>query len=1096
MIPKITDGGKTLANGYNVTSATTLQNRNTYIPTEGAVYAAVSGKLPTYSDATSGHVMLSVAGGTSVVASEISIRSTTDQPIGNAPTNLLTENVIYEALKTAGIPQLATASEANLFLTEENEGKCFIYTGETDSTYTRGHIYLVTESSASSGFNITGLTGSPYSDYNGHYELVDSTATGGNRVWSNGTGYVYTRSLSPKWWLGGASDYPTRMVTIIRTTENSGSEPTLEPQNSTWESTNTSTVSVANMVVAAADPYVATDITPTSGEGVNVVSSLPAASADTQGRLYRNTTDGKLYVGMLSTVTSAVPAYTLTAKSSSSYISYLNDLVNVPMTKAGIYTAANGETYDYYSATANGHTFYLGNYYNSSNSGYLIVILTRDIAPSAWDNNTFAEDYVMTPGINSGKKLEDISSIQYWYYKDDSDYGSHTLSWSVSETEVEEQEYTFAVVGEGGSGGSSTSDVIVCADNSAMTAACTADNVDKVCFYIGETNASYTKGHHYLLKSAESLTASSDDSRIAGIYEKNGDTHTYNGETYTDWVNGNGTILYRNTNGYVCLSGTTNWGTYQGTNMNALNAPTISSAVDWPSVLNDVSLTFYRQMQDELGATFTYTASGAELVDLDGSGSDMTNYYTKTEVNSVITSAVSGYLPVITGTNGHLLTVASNGAAVSDGAVSIHKSGSLTNSSSYVPTENVVSSGLAGKLDTYSDMIGGKVLLSVVSGKTVYPSNYTINSTTTLGSSSTVVPTEATVNAAMSRKLTNSISQASTVNGKILVAASNGAAASTANYQIDSATVAASYNGGSSYIPNEALMSSYVSSYVTSNTHSIPSGGTTGQALVKNSNTDFDASWSDVGSGSSNAVTVASESIIPSGIQVAIVNELPASPSRNVLYFIVEPVEHITLTGLSGYEGDYELLSGEIGTSTQLWKNADGPGYLSWIGGHESQTNWIVYENANKSGWVAYVGDYTIDSDPTTWGGPVTYGGYTMTYVPASGGSDSGSGGESGGESGGGGSTQSGPYVEVTGGSTYNGKYYLTSGDYTDGTAVFTHETNSAYTIQYFHASSSVWSIANNGNNINSWGTSSMSSNIANESPMTGSYGTGTFYSA
>lgn len=149
MIPKITNNGKTLANGYGITSGTTLQNRNTHIPTEGAVLAAVSGKLPTYSDATSGHVMLSVAGGTSVRASEISIRSTADQPIGNAPTNLLTENVIYEALKTAGIPQLATASEASSFATSDNLGKAFLYTGTDTADLTRGHVYLVKESQAS-----------------------------------------------------------------------------------------------------------------------------------------------------------------------------------------------------------------------------------------------------------------------------------------------------------------------------------------------------------------------------------------------------------------------------------------------------------------------------------------------------------------------------------------------------------------------------------------------------------------------------------------------------------------------------------------------------------------------------------------------------------------------------------------------------------------------------------------------------------------------------------------------------------------------------------------------------------------------------------
>lgn len=156
MIPKITNNGKTLTNGYGVATELTASNRNSYLPTEGAVNAALTGKLPTYSDATGGHVMLSVAGGTSVRASEISIRSTADQPIGNAPTNLLTENVIYEALKTAGIPQLATTSEADAFLTEENEGKCFIYIGETNSTYTRGHMYLVSsEESTFSAIDIT-----------------------------------------------------------------------------------------------------------------------------------------------------------------------------------------------------------------------------------------------------------------------------------------------------------------------------------------------------------------------------------------------------------------------------------------------------------------------------------------------------------------------------------------------------------------------------------------------------------------------------------------------------------------------------------------------------------------------------------------------------------------------------------------------------------------------------------------------------------------------------------------------------------------------------------------------------------------------------
>ena len=202
MIPKITNNGKTLANGYSITSGTTLQNSNTSIPTEGAVLAATSGKLPTYSDATGGHVMLSVAGGTSVRASEISIRSTTNQPIGNAPTNLLTENVIYEALKTAGIPQLATTSEANAFLTEDNEGKCFIYIGETNSTYTRGHMYLVSsEESTFSAIDITPTSESSSADVKDYLQItvpsvtqsvkfvLETSATGASSSWTTRISY-------------------------------------------------------------------------------------------------------------------------------------------------------------------------------------------------------------------------------------------------------------------------------------------------------------------------------------------------------------------------------------------------------------------------------------------------------------------------------------------------------------------------------------------------------------------------------------------------------------------------------------------------------------------------------------------------------------------------------------------------------------------------------------------------------------------------------------------------------------------------------------------------------------------------------------------
>ena len=215
------------------------------------------------------------------------------------------------------------------------------------------------------------------------------------------------------------------------------------------------------------------------------VTSLPAASSSTLGKLYRNTTNGKLYLGIEGQ--SSTTAYTITAYSGQKS-SAVTPLLNVAFTLAGTYTASNNQTYEYYTASANGTTWYLSTiYYNGST----YIFLSTD-APSnfRFGFNSF--------NSSSGKTLADIESLNgsyVWSWEDDGDYGSHQFTWTKGTSTV--AGYTFTELGATPSGGEGGSNIIICTTAAEMQAATTSDNVGKVCLYIGETDTNYTKGHHY-----------------------------------------------------------------------------------------------------------------------------------------------------------------------------------------------------------------------------------------------------------------------------------------------------------------------------------------------------------------------------------------------------------------------------------------------------------------------------------------------------------------------------------------------------------------------------------------------------------------------
>lgn len=182
-------------------------------------------------------------------------------------------------------------------------------------------------------------------------------------------------------------------------------------------------------------------------DAVTAVDTLPTASAATNGKAYTVKSTGHTWVGTSQTTTTTTEVqvypngYKVLETVSGSELPYLS--AGTVFTSGGTYTAADSNTYTWYSAQGtNGHTYYLANAY-STNYNKVVLFLADNLAPSSWTNDSvFGNGWVPYDWYSGGKTIENIASLTTWWYHDDGDYGNKTIKFGKAIPEGAAQKVT------------------------------------------------------------------------------------------------------------------------------------------------------------------------------------------------------------------------------------------------------------------------------------------------------------------------------------------------------------------------------------------------------------------------------------------------------------------------------------------------------------------------------------------------------------------------------------------------------------------------------------------------------------------------------
>ncbi len=176
---------------------------------------------------------------------------------------------------------------------------------------------------------------------------------------------------------------------------------------------------------------------------VAAVSELPTPSIMTVNRVYCHAdvtaeTAGHTFVGRSSDVTEEAETfavgYGLTSCEMHGGAPSVSAFIGKYFTSAGSYVAGDGETYDYYSCSEGGYTWYLTEYCHGSGSAASTfpILTTTPPAEFAGDEinlTTFMP--VEAAGLNGVQiPFSDLDYIGEWYYRNDNEYGTQTLAWS------------------------------------------------------------------------------------------------------------------------------------------------------------------------------------------------------------------------------------------------------------------------------------------------------------------------------------------------------------------------------------------------------------------------------------------------------------------------------------------------------------------------------------------------------------------------------------------------------------------------------------------------------------------------------------------
>ena len=223
--------------------------------------------------------------------------------------------------------------------------------------------------------------------------------------------------------------------------------------------------------------------------------------------------------------------------------------------------------------------------------------------------------------------------------------------------------------------------------------------------------------------------------------------------------------------------------------------------------------------------------------------SDLSTLVTSSQVSSDISSALTGYV-----TSSELTTALSG--YVSTTALPGDLSSFVTNTSLNNTLSNyVTTSNLATELSSY---VTSASLSSYVTSTSLSTSlsNYVLSSTLATDLSNYVTSsTLAGYNYATQAQLSSTIGGYVTTSSLTSTLANYATTASLGGY-VTSSTLGSYVSNASlsttlvQYV-NGATFTSTIANYVqTANNHDIPSGGSAGQVLIKNSSTNYDASWS------------------------------------------------------------------------------------------------------------------------------------------------------------------------------------------------------------------------------------------------------------
>jgi len=179
---------------------------------------------------------------------------------------------------------------------------------------------------------------------------------------------------------------------------------------------------------------------------VEEVAELPQATAMTAGRAYLHSdpdasTAGHVFYGRSSSQTTETEAtistYSLSAATTAGAGKDLSGLVGRAFDRDGEYTAANGETYPCYSLSDGGVTWHLTEFYfdNGGKANVFPILTTTAPADFEGDEHSVGESFMPAEATALGGvsiPLEDIDLYDSWYYKNDSEYGTHSLAWRLA----------------------------------------------------------------------------------------------------------------------------------------------------------------------------------------------------------------------------------------------------------------------------------------------------------------------------------------------------------------------------------------------------------------------------------------------------------------------------------------------------------------------------------------------------------------------------------------------------------------------------------------------------------------------------------------